>query len=368
MVTYQAKSRILIVVFLLSICTLVRAQNTLSQAANMLQPGDSVTKERVEYVHAGDTGKDVVWDFSNLEANDLYYIKYDTISHLQLVGYDTQKTYKYQTTVDGLLLRGYESPLMRMDFQQPQVILPLPMQFNQTMMTDYQGEGRYSGTHFERTAGTIRITADAEGTVILSEKDTLPNTLRVYSINTAAIRLNKDSCQNDEDNLKQVITEHYQWYARGYRYPVFETVTSSTYYNLDHIATQQYAYRCPPDIQVALNDTVNEAIRLSDLSLPYKGNKSEDGGGGQKPGRSGFTYTVNTNGNQAIITYNLENPATIHAMMVDVMGTIYRDLHQTNEAGVGHTMSIDCTGLRRGQYIIYMNVNGTIYHTKIPVK
>jgi len=31
-------------------------------------PGDSVTKERVEFVHAGDDGNQAVWDFSNLES------------------------------------------------------------------------------------------------------------------------------------------------------------------------------------------------------------------------------------------------------------------------------------------------------------
>ena len=66
--------------------------------------------------------------------------------------------------------------------------------------------------------------------------------------------------------------------------------------------------------------------------------------------------------------YSIEKTATIRAMIVDVMGNVYHDTQQTNQAGTNYSMNIDCTGLRRGQYIIYINVNGTVYNNKIPIK
>ena len=357
------------------------AQNTLSLAANLMQPGDSVTKERVEYVYSGEYGNHAVWDFSNLETEDIYCIKYDTISESQLIGYDMQKTYNYRFTNDSLLMTGYESPLFSVDYVQPRLIHPFPLQLNQTYSADYQGDGRYCGTHFERNFGSVRITADAIGTLILSEKDTLPNTLRVYTINTEAIRLNRDSCRNDSDNLKLVITEQYQWYARGYRYPVFETITSSTYDNMNHVATQQYAYRCPPIVQEVLNDSVNEQIRINDrlagnISDDFGNNKNNpvvnngENSNSESPNDvdSNFTYEIQTDGNRVTITYDIKTKSNVHAMVVDVLGSVYRDVQQTNQAGNGYVINIDCTGLRRGQYIIYINVNGTIFSKKIPVK
>lgn len=153
---------------------LANAQNTLSLAANLMQPGDSVTKERMEYVYAGDDGEYVLWDFSNLEPEDIYCIKYDTISKSQLVGYDMKKTYYYQVSNDTLLMTGYESPLLSVDYTRPQLIQTFPLQFGQTYSADYQGDGHYCGTHYERNFGSVRTTADAIGTLILSEKDTLP--------------------------------------------------------------------------------------------------------------------------------------------------------------------------------------------------
>lgn len=360
------KPKVFFVMVLFSFSIVNNAQNTLTMSANLMQPGDSITKERVAYVYAGEIGQNVVWDVSNLEKEDTYYIKYDTISQSRWIGYDTQKTYYYHVANNSLQMEGYESPLLSMDYKQPMLSLKFPLQFNQTYISEYLGEGRYCGTHYERIFGFVKITADSQGTLILSEKDTLPNTLRVYTINTSAIRMNRDSCHNDVDNLKQIITEHYQWYVRGYRYPVFETITSSTYDNMNHIATQQLAYRCPPEIQIALNDSTNERIRLEQQPLTDN-NESEYDNEYQHLGSSdaGFTYDVKANGNQITITYELENTAVIRVLMVDVTGTVLRDIQQTNNPGSGYMMSIDSTGIRRGQYIIYINVNGTIYNTKI---
>ena len=346
------------------------AQNILSLAANMLQPGDSIVKEEVEYVYSGNSGKNVIWDFSNLTVENSYYLKYDTLNKSQFVGYDAHKTYKYHLSNDSLKLLGYESPLIGVEYQRPQLIMPFPLQLNQVYISDFQGDGLYCGTRYERTFGTIKIEAEAEGTLILSEKDTLPNTLRIYTVNTEAILLNRDSSQNASGNIKQIITEHYQWFARGYRYPVFETITSSTYDNLNHVSTQQHAYRCKPEVQQILQDSINERIRINDKLITSNGDndRQSDDNDALDSGNPGFSYQLATNNNHVNIIYNLEHPAHIHAMLVDVMGTVHRELQQTNNPGVGYTMNIDCSSLRRGQYIIYINVNGTIFNTKIPVK
>ena len=366
----RALSAVLLLLSLVS----VRAQEMLTSACNQIMPGDSLTMLKTEYFYAGEAGEENIWDFSGLEADGSYFIKFDTIKNNQLVGYDSQKIWKYQTAENGLSLAGYEDMLTQMNYAVAQPVLPFPLQYGQTYTKGYQGDGRYCGTHYIRTFGTTQVTADALGTLILSETDTLYNTLRVYSVNTAAIRLSKDSCRNDSDNLKQVITERYQWYARGYRYPVLETVSSSTYHDTNHIATQQYGYLCPPEIQAALSDSINEQIRREDALAAAEGSRNNGGDGSEgsdNPQRNGnkcgFTYDIHTYGSQVTINYSLDASAQIHVLVVDVMGMVYRDTQQNSPAGSNYTMNIDCSGLRRGQYIIYMNVNGTIYSSKISI-
>ena len=253
-----------------------KAQNVLTLNCNLMQPGDSVTMQIADYMDAGEAGENVVWDFSGIDCSGMCYIKYDTIQHSQLVGYDAQNTDTFSLDHNHLMLSNKESALQCMNYLQPQLLQVFPFRYNETFSKEYGGEGRYCGTHYERTFGTIQITADGQGTLILSDNDTLSNTLRVYTINTASIRLNSDSCRNDSDNMKQVITERYQWFTRGFRYPVFETVTSSTYNNLNYVSTQQYAICCPPSVQSEITDSINEEIRHRDILVRQNGKNQED--------------------------------------------------------------------------------------------
>ena len=363
--TYQ--TRVLILTLFLFASTVAGAQNILTKEANLIQSGDSLIKECVEYVSAGDAGDNAVWDFCGFEeTGSKYQIRFSALDSTGLVAYDARQTVKYTLSHDSLFLVEVETPQQNTKYSQLPLILSFPFGLNQTFKTCYNGEGRYCGTHYKRNFGTVKTIADGQGTIILSESDTLPNTLRVYTVTTEAIRLNKDSCRNDSDNLKQVITEHYRWYTRGYRYPVFETITSSTYDNLNHVGTQQYAYRCPPDMQTGLTDDVNEQIRKEDKSMINYRNKGESST--NQDGGTCFHYDIKTNGNQVTVTYDITATSRIHVMIVDIMGRVYRDLQQTNDPGIGYVMDIDCSGLHRGQYIFYINVNGTIYNAKIPIK
>lgn len=362
------------IVVLLQFMTLfLNAQNGLSVQTNLIQPGDSVVKERVKYTSYSQKGENVIWDVSSLETEGDYWIKYDTVD-MKLFGYDDKNIYKYQLDNNRLLLSGYESPLVAMEYHQPILSLPLPLQYGQNVSADYIGEGYYCGTHYERSFGTMNIAAEGTGTIILSDNDTLPNTLMVYILNTAAIRLNRDSCSNDSNNLKQVITETYQWYSRGFRYPVFETVTSSTFDNGSHVATQQSAFRCSPAMQGVLVDSINEQIRNYDLMVINNKDdslfhdKTHEALLNNKDNKSGFHYNYHLNGKQILITYDLENEANIHVMIVDVFGRTTRDVSQKSYSGTNQSITIDCNDLRQGQYILYINVNGAIYTSKIPVK
>jgi len=367
MTNYNRK-RLIVAAGTLLLWHIVNAQGILSLHTNMFLPGDSLTKEVVDYQQIVCDQENSTWDFSGLATKGIYYVKYDS-SEDGVWGSDRQRTYKYKADGDSLLIVGYESPQHIFSYQKPLLVLPFSLQAGQNVITSYQGEGSYCGTHVEYTCGTSKIEAEPIGTLILSERDTLRDVQCIYSVNTETISLSKDASQLDSCSLKQVITEHYRWYARGYRYPLLEMVTSSTYDNLDHVATQQYGFRCPPGIQDELNDSINSKIR-ENLNLQGAGDGHHDNmeGGQASVGDSIFTYDADVSGNYVSVTYSLTQPATVHAMIIDVMGTVYQDIHQNHSAGSGYNMSFDLNGLRHGQYVIYINVNGSIYNIKIPVK
>ena len=52
-------------------------QTTLTQLYNEFRSGDCLVKQQVEYEAPGDSGENVLWDFSRLEpVNDHYELKY----------------------------------------------------------------------------------------------------------------------------------------------------------------------------------------------------------------------------------------------------------------------------------------------------
>ena len=81
-----------------------------------------------------------------------------------------------------------------------------------------------------------------------------------------------------------------------------------------------------------------------------------------------ITYEVISDRRSVRIGYDLKNKATASAMIADPMGVIYRKTSRTDEAGIGYSLSFNFAGLRRGKYILYLNVNGKVYDNKIVVE
>lgn len=107
--TYTFFARALTAVLLLALHVSARSQEVLTSACNQIHAGDSLNITKTEYFYAGDNGKDVVWDFGNLELTNSYFNKFNIIKDNQIIGYDSQKILKYHTTENGLALSGFEN-------------------------------------------------------------------------------------------------------------------------------------------------------------------------------------------------------------------------------------------------------------------
>ena len=60
-----------------------------------------------------------------------------------------------------------------------------------------------------------------------------------------------------------------------------------------------------------------------------------------------------------------DEDATIATIVANHMGLLSVYRQWTQEAGQGYSMQIDCSGLRPGIYILYINVNGKVYSEKV---
>lgn len=327
----------------------LQAQCVVTLGNHGIHVGDSLSANRMPYCNVGNDGVHQVWDFSQYEADGTYKRYYVLNPDSAIWGYDERETITYHTTDNSLLQVREESSLHYINYSMPRLAMYYPLHYGDSIAAPFWGEGKYCDRMFLRRFGMVNIKADGYGTLIRAEGDTLRDVLRVYHVTTSALRQDIDSCANDSDSQQQEITERYLWYVQNHRYPVYEVVTSTYYHAMEPYATHQLARRYG-------NDCIEEDNEISDDE-----NSSENDNDQENPL---FTYTVSNSQNHVTVNYDLQHPARITLIIADIMGMLKRNESFVAEAGSG-SYSIDCTGLPHGQYILYLNVDGSIYSNKI---
>lgn len=212
--------------FILSIalCTLNMTAQTaqrLSATCNYFRAGDKIIKQQVEYKDPGASGKHICWDFSMLQAlNEKYRVLYysktkgDTVN---MIGNEHQTIYRYSLLNDTLWLTGYENRTTQMKFEHPEAQLRFPFRYGGSLRSEFSGKGLYCLKEKLIAKGITTATVDGLGMLITPKYDTLQNVLRVKRL--------REYTQIGIDSVRMQL-ETYSWYAKGYRYPVFETYKS----------------------------------------------------------------------------------------------------------------------------------------------
>lgn len=356
----MTKRPLLLTIIFISTAFNVAAQEYfLSEEANLVSDSGMVSFQDIPYFYAEGNSEHIIWNFSDKVpdgSNSRIWLQKDALGrHVVLSDHDI--TY-FRLSNDTLFETSYESPLIKTDYIQPLVYMHYPFTYSDSISASFKSNGMYCGDHPFRERGKSTTVADARGIIVLGE-DTIPNVLRVYTLKSYSICMDIDSAALDSAKLKQVIEERYDWYARGYRYPIFTTILNTCYDNMQAIASQQKALYMLPYAQNQLYDPYNEDVRRSDsISKARK----------QNTDREIIHYSITQNGSQITIDYSLDDSADITALVSDAMGIIYKQTHRHNDAGDGYLLTINCNGLSHDKYILYINVNGKIYSEKVTIQ
>ncbi len=175
-----------------------------------------------------------------------------------------------------------------------------------------------------------------------------------FTTDDARTNLSRDIAETN------VTTEDiFQFFVTGYRYPVFETRRALS----PDGKVSEEAYYCPPSEQELLADEENEQIRNSLLLARGRQGLGEGRNGGSDtdtPPSPLSRCDVTVNGSMVTVTYDLTENAMVTGLVSTVSGIVLRQSSQHNDAGTGYQMRLDCGGLRAGQYVLYMNVNGQV--------
>ena len=338
-------------VLLIATCTQCWSQNLLTRECNLFRDSDAISLQYVSYCCEGDGGQDVVWDFSSVDSEEgshLVSFSVDSLSRMYRTEDSEIKSYKLYSNI--LKQYGIENRLQKVRYHKQKLSMSYPLQYGDSLSMPFEGFGRYCGNHDISVQGQVTLQADGIGTLILSDRDTLKNVLRVYTLTTTAMAMDMEFATIDPSSLKQEIEEKYEWYARGYRYPVYTIVQRTSFSNSQAVASSHSAYRLLPENYTISSDKVNESVLFSD-SLSCKGLPIEDT----------FHYSIQDDGTHVIIEYTSDRDVSVSAILASSMGIVYHRQKKQVKAEEPGNICFNYSGLQHGQYVVYINVNGKIY-------
>lgn len=347
--------------------------------------GDEIRKQIITYKNEGANGKDVVWDFSDVDILDKNYtVTYSSTADNKntIVGIENKTRYYYTEHTDTLIKNGYENSTTRICYDRPEAILHYPITYGDKINGVFHGTAAYSERMMSRISGIYEIETDATGTLILPEENILYNVIRVHSrqlvgwqslkdILTEAelqayidsiVPYNTDSIMTIADkDIPVMEINRYSWYATGYRYPVIETTAISDESGSPVCLTALY---CPASEQELLYDEDNRIVRENIKTEKNNPNVDIDTDENKRTDEL-FQYKTSIEGGIIDIEYSLDKKADIKIFLCDIAGIVYKSRNIQGITGESNNINIDCNGLRHGDYILYINVNGKTYSSKV---
>lgn len=305
-----------------------------------------VDKRSISYFSDDITGHDVLWDFSAIEPNG--NIKTDTCRVLSDTVCYIYDNYRFMTVCNknGILYKtAVESPLWHIIYKEPLPLLKQNMLYGDSICSSFSCTGTYCDKNLFKENGEVRIHALASGRIIRNECDTIPQILKISILKTSSIAMSPDSSKIDSVGRRQIIEERNLWFAGHDSIPCYETVLTSCYNGDEKLTTLREAY----------SYNINTGIQSGDSQNKTDADETSEA----------FEYSMDINGGVININYSIAKSATIKILVCNVMGVLYKNETFQVSSDEGQTLSINCNGLKHGQYIIYINVEGDVYGQKI---
>ena len=347
---------------------------------NMYKDGDKIEKQQVTYLSFESVGKGCLWNINDIEEiGTRYDVEYYMSKNDEgvIVGRERNTLRYFEQHGDTLLMSGYENRMSRFCYDRPKAMLHFPITFGDKVSGVFHGSCAYAEEVMMRVFGTYMVDVDATGSLVLPDGDTLRNVKRVHVEemtclqhlpNIVTERQLKNYigsvCVFSDDSIRRYVetdsaavkTDKYQWYAKGYRYPVYETVTTSL---CGGRPVMMAAYYCSPQVQEAIYDKENEVLREQADGVGETGDIHDKDGGNIRD------LKIKVDGGNVYVEGVAEQKANVKALVCDVSGIVFKQGNANCDVGESFSIFLDCSGLRSGEYVLYIEVNGQMASQKV---
>jgi hypothetical protein len=353
------------VVWLLSISGILSAQHVLKSDLNLPRVGDRLIKQKINYLPPGEGGEHQTWDFSRFKVVDnehslLYFSRND----FGLIGAEDGQLFSYYSSGDSLFIQGYEDPTTLVSYHQPGLLLKFPLVYDSSSDGSFYGRGKRNDRLEMLVSGEINTRTDAFGSIVLPMRDTLNNMMRVhihkeekncYSPVSSGFDIEKPldiSVFADTLLAKPdlIITDTYQWYREGNRYPVFETIESYRSINEELIPLGKSSFFYHPEDQTddLPADPENSAVLTR---LEEKRMKKQETAIASTGNITSFHCYPNPVKEQLEVDFYLSNQASVFVRLYDEQGKLLYQSPEQKQSGNCH-QRIKMSGFPAGNYLL----------------
>lgn len=375
---------IIILVIFSIVCTMAQSPR-ITQELNLPHAGDVLFRQQIEYKDPGRAGENVIWDFGQMQpVNSEYMLIYmlprtDLDGHTVFAGQDTfdikdvavnklfmrrehQTMYFEQLKDSALYLLGYQNRQDLMHHIEPLPQVKFPMNYGDSLFLNTKSEDIYAWQVPVSTRGTYTLTADACGMIVLPSGDTLTHVLRTHSVQNII----GDSIRSMDSLYVNTVIEIYKWYARGWRYPVFETVR--TVHKTDTVDVFNTAFFFPPpqNDPYMTSDTANIRERERMLAEEIEQTVSM-----QENPWEGMYYNLFPNPVVTDLQFELYLPRACNQVRVQIRnksGLLFIDRQMgTSPQGI-NSFAINMSSLMPDNYVIDFWLDGYLIHGSVVMK
>lgn len=304
--------------------------NGLTIGANGMRAGDKLTRKNIHFENNLISDSLSIWDFSSVKSleseTETFYNKVDVNTIVENDNLENRLYYVDSLSIN--MTRHFRGG-MDVKYVMPET-MKYPILCGATQLAKYFGEGNLSGMSYIKNAGFVSLSANSVGELITPDGDSIANVLRSHYHRYGVIHIDDDFSRsfgnshdstlfsNDSichwftiDSITHTI-DKWQWYARGYRYPIIEMHKYKTYHYNVACDSILVAYYYPYSSQVVeiVNDSINEYYRVSGIE------------GYKLPRPASFNNNSNSNGVHKGANESLWNAVVQSQFTCDVHPTL----------------------------------------------
>ena len=363
--------KFILFLMLTGIFCLPSARSQLRRELNLPRAGDELIKEQVVFFEPGESGENKIWDFRHIRlTDDIYVVHYFTRDDWKIIGSEKGKLTFLQVNGDSLLTGGYETPVDLVKYHQAGLLLRFPITFGATSSGRFEGRGKHHDRLESVVSGEIRTVADAAGSLLLPENDTLHSVIRVHIQKTENARYipissgfaidhpaNESLFSSVEPEI--ITTDTYQWFEEGYRYPVLETIETARIESGERTVLKRDAYFYHPAEQFYLpEDEANQVVR------EYKANARKAKMLEKEANILSFGCYPNPVKDHLEIEFTLRKAVAVEISLLDIHGRLFTHF-SVKTHDIYHKERLEMQSYPSGYYVVKISAGNETVSEKI---